>query len=147
RPSAVPVSWLDWAPPAGIPATARHGWSAHDERIAAMAMNGLAALLGIPGDRRTLVLGGEELMYLPQLLAAALGHDVRVSTTTRTPAVALDAPGYPLRTAVKFPSTEDGRRPAFAYNVAASGIADSGNAPGFDDIVLVTDALPASRAR
>jgi TRSP domain C terminus to PRTase_2 len=79
-------------------------------------------------------------MYLPQLIAAALGADVRTSTTTRTPAVTIDRPGYPLRTALTFDSTEDGLRPAYAYNVAASAHTDPGNAPGFDHIVFVTDA-------
>jgi len=102
-------------------------------------MNMAAACLAVAGDDRTLVLGDEELMYLPQLLAASLGCDVRTSTTTRTPAVTIDRPGYPLRTALTFHSTEDGLRPAYAYNVAASGHADPGNAPGFDHIVFVTD--------
>ncbi len=146
RPAAVPVSWLDCALPAGGPATGRHGWDADAERAAVGAMGSVATSLPVAGDARTLVLGDEELMYLPQLLAAALGREVRVSTTTRTPAVALDAPGYPLRTVLAYASTEDGRRPAFAYNVAPSEHADPGNAPGFDDIVLVTDARPASRA-
>ncbi len=79
-------------------------------------------------------------MYLPQLLAIALGDDVRTSTTTRTPAVVIDRPGYPLRTVLAFGSTDDGRRPAYAYNVAPSRHCEPGNAPGFDDIVLVTDA-------
>ncbi|MGN6679144.1 MAG: TRSP domain-containing protein, partial [Streptosporangiaceae bacterium] len=88
----------------------------------------------------TLVLGDEELMYLPQLLAAALGDDVRTSTTTRTPAVVIDQPGYPLRTVLSYGSTEQARRPAYAYNVAPSCHPEHGNAPGFDHIVLVTDA-------
>jgi hypothetical protein len=104
-----------------------------------------AASLPVARDARTLVLGDEELMYLPQLLARALGDLVRTSTTTRTPAVAVDLPGYPLRTALSFASTEDGRRPVFAYNVAGSGHAEPGNAPGFDHIVLVTDAVRGPR--
>ena len=135
-----PVRWHDLELPAGLPATARHGWGRAQERAAAGAMAALAASLPVGRDHRTLVLGDEELMYLPQLLAAALGGEVRSSTTTRTPAVAHDAPGYPLRTVLAFPATEDGNRPAYAYNVAASGHPEPGNAPGFDDIVLVTDA-------
>ena len=100
----------------------------------------VAAGLAVARDGRTLVLGDEELMYLPQLLAIALGDDVRTSTTTRTPAVVIDRPGYPLRTVLAFGSTDDGRRPAYAYNVAPSRHSEPGNAPGFDDIVLVTDA-------
>ena len=79
-------------------------------------------------------------MYLPQLVAAALGPDVRVSATTRSPAVVIDTPGYPLRTGLSFAATGEASRPAYAYNVArADAHADPGNAPGFDDIVFVTD--------
>ncbi len=138
---AVPVSWLDAPLPPCLPATARHGWGPAQERAAGDAMASLARELPVGRDRRTLVLGDEELMYLPQLLARALGPDVRTSTTTRTPAVCHDAPGYPLRTALAFPATEDGTRPAYAYNVAPSGRPEPGNAPGFLDIVLVTDAV------
>jgi len=145
RAAAVPVWWLDFTLPSGVPATARHGWDMRAERAGAAAMSELAETLPVAHDRRTLVLGDEELMYLPQLLAVAFGSDVRVSTTTRTPAVAIDVPGYPLRTVLSFGSTEDGQRPAFAYNVAPSEHAERGNAPGFDHIVLVTDASTRSR--
>jgi len=143
RSAPVPVSWLD-VPLAGVKATGAQGWDAADERAAALAMDRLASSLPVPRDGRTLVLGDEELMYLPQLLARSLGAGVRVSATTRTPAVAADLAGYPLRTVLAFASTEDGKRPAYAYNVAAAAAPDRGNAPGFDHIVLVTDA-PARR--
>lgn len=139
-PSRVPVSWLDVVLPEGVPAIASTGWGPGQERAARAAMSLAAAWLPVARDDRTLVLGDEELMYLPQLLAAALGRDVRTSTTTRTPAVTIDQPGYPLRTVLTFGSTEDGLRPAYAYNVAASAHTDAGNAPGFDHIVFVTDA-------
>ena len=138
--ASAPVTWLSMPLPDGVPARAMHGWGPAAERAAREAMGRLAASLPVAGDGRTLVLGDEELMYLPQLLAAALGGQVRTSTTTRTPAVTIDDPGYPLRTALRFGSTEDGRRPVYAYNVAASSHAEPGNAPGFDHIVLVTDA-------
>ena len=143
--ATAPVRWHSVALPAGVPAIAIHGWGAEQERAAVKAMRAAAASLRVPRDARTLVLGDEELMYLPQLLARALGGQVRTSTTTRTPAVAIDRPGYPLRTALSFASTEDGRRPVFAYNVAGSGHAEPGNAPGFDHIVLVTDAARGQR--
>ena len=138
--SRAPVSSADVPLPAGLPALALAGWSPAHERSARAAMSEAAAGLTVPGGGRTLVLGDEELMYLPQLLAAALGDDTSTSTTTRTPAVAIDRPGYPLRTVLSFGSTDDGCRPAYAYNVAASRQHERGNAPGFDHIVFVTDA-------
>jgi len=140
RSGQAAVSWLEVALPDAVPAIASTGWGRDQERAARDAMSLAAACLPVPGDGRTLVLGDEELMYLPQLLAAALGGDVRSSSTTRTPAVTVDRPGYPLRTVLTFGSTEDGHRPAYAYNVACSAHTDAGNAPGFDHIVLVTDA-------
>lgn len=141
----VPVSWLDSTLPAGVPTTAMHRWRRDQEEAAAAAMARLAATLPVARDGRTLVLGDEEHMYLPQLLARALGEEVRTSTTTRTPAVVCDRPGYPLRTVLAFGATRDGQRPAYAYNVAPSACDDPGNAPGFDDIVLVTDAPERDR--
>ncbi len=142
---AAPVFSVGVPLPGGLPPLALAGWSPAQERAARTAMRGAAALLPVAPDGRTLVLGDEELMYLPQLLAAALGDDVRTSATTRTPAVALDRPGYPLRTVLSFGSTDDGRRPAYAYNVAASRQSERGNAPGFDHIVFVTDAPAGQR--
>ena len=135
-----PARWLSVALPEIVPPTAAGGWGGDQERSATAAMALAAASLPVARDSRTLVLGDEELMYLPQLIALALGDQVRTSTTSRTPAIAVDQPGYPLRTALTFPSTQDGRRPVYAYNVAASDHPDPGNAPGFDHIVLVTDA-------
>ncbi|MFC1416348.1 phosphoribosyltransferase [Streptacidiphilus cavernicola] len=112
--------------------------------------------------RRVLVLGYEELMYTPLRLAAALQErfaaasapsgdveevesskpvgpvEVRFSTTTRSPALTVDHPGYALRTRLAFPAHDapaDGEGLRYAYNVA----------PGrdlsrrFDAIVLVID--------
>ena len=138
RPPA-PVSWHDITLPDGVPAIGSGGWGRAQEMAARAAMRAAAAGLPVQRDGRTLVLGDEELMYLPQLLAAALGDEVRTSTTTRTPAVTIDEPGYPLRTALRFGSTDDGLRPAYAYNVAPSTHPEPGNAPGFDHIVFVTD--------
>ena len=72
------------------------------------------------------MLGDEECMYAAQLTAAALG--ARTSSTTRSPALVVDEPGYPLRSVLLFPSTDDPDRTARAYNVR-----------GADHVVLVTD--------
>lgn len=129
----------------GVPATAAWGWTGPAEAALRAAADGVAASLPIHHDERTLVLGDEEFMYFPQLVAAALGRRVHTSTTTRSPAAVIDEPGYPLRTALVFAATNDPARPAYAYNVAASANGDNpGNAPGFDDILFVTDTVPAA---
>ncbi|MFI6639921.1 phosphoribosyltransferase [Streptomyces sp. NPDC050504] len=87
--------------------------------------------------RRVLVLGFEELMYAPLRLGLALEHtgaDVRFSTTTRSPVLAVDDPGYAIRTRLSFPShddPDDGPGTRYAYNVAGAG---------FDAIVAVVDS-------
>jgi hypothetical protein len=128
-----------WTLTLDAPVHAATGWTPADEAALGMA-SALAASLPVAPDPRTLVLGDEEFLYVPQRLAAAIGPQVRTSSTTRSPVLVIDEAGYPIRTALRIRSTEDAERPTFAYNVAASIDLDSGNAPGFDDVVLVTDA-------
>ncbi|MFH9753310.1 phosphoribosyltransferase [Streptomyces griseus] len=142
---------LDW--PAGVPDGGRHGFTpAHREALEAalpaMADRIAAALGGgarqsrgrVQSPRRVLVLGFEELMYAPlrlgTALEAALGPDaeVRYSTTTRSPVLAVDDPGYAIRTRLVFPAHDDpadGPGDRYAYNVAGAG---------FDAVVAVVDS-------
>jgi hypothetical protein len=92
---------------------------------------------------RVLVLGFEELMYAPLRLAESLadrlgGAEVRYSTTTRSPVLPVDDPGYAIRTRLVFPAHDDpaeGPGERYAYNVAPG--ADP--ARRFDAITLVVD--------
>ncbi|MFE0734480.1 phosphoribosyltransferase [Streptomyces sp. NPDC058855] len=148
-PEVVRVA-LHW--PAGVPDGGRHGFTPeHRVRLEA-ALPAMAARIAealpapaptAPGARtegtgaRVLVLGFEELMYAPLRLAAALedaGHDVRSSTTTRSPVLAVDDPGYAIRTRLVFPAHDDpadGPGERYAYNVAGAG---------FDAVVVVVDS-------
>ncbi|QDY80862.1 phosphoribosyltransferase [Streptomyces qinzhouensis] len=88
---------------------------------------------------RVLVLGFEELMYAPLRLATALEDaldaEVRYSTTTRSPVLAVDDPGYAIRTRITFPAHDDpaeGPGDRYAYNVAGGG---------FDAVVAVVDSV------
>jgi hypothetical protein len=128
--TAVPTTW-----PAHVRDGGRHGFTPEDQRAASVAARAQAAAI-LPGGPRVLVLGTEELMYAPLLIAGALadrpGLTVRFSATTRSPVLIVDEPGYPIRTGVQYDSVEDGTV-RFAYNVAA------GCEGSFDDIVVVTD--------
>ncbi|WP_051805978.1 phosphoribosyltransferase [Streptomyces sp. NRRL F-2747] len=140
---------LDW--PAGVPDGGRHGFTPeHRTRLeAALPALGrrLADALGA-GAGRVLVLGNEELMYAPLRLAKALEEsgaatEVRFSTTTRSPVLAVDDPGYAIRSRLVFPAhdappataggtpTADGPGDRYAYNVAGAG---------FDTVVAVVDS-------
>jgi hypothetical protein len=121
--------------PSGLPEGGRHGFAwhhrpAYDRMVAEVAQN-------IHGSGRLLVLGTEELMYLPLRLADELDRrpeaDVRFSSTTRSPVLPRDDPGYAIRSSLTFtpPDLEQPDGTArFAYNLA----------PGlFDHIVVVVD--------
>ncbi|MFE4366866.1 phosphoribosyltransferase [Streptomyces sp. NPDC056835] len=137
---------LEW--PAGVPDGGRHGFTpAHraalEAALPAMAAEAAAKL----GDaRRVLVLGFEELMYAPLRLAEALERssdaEVRYSTTTRSPVLAVNDPGYAIRSRLVFPAHDtaafpdgDGTGDRYAYNVADAG---------FDGVVAVVDSLADS---
>ncbi|MEU6475431.1 phosphoribosyltransferase domain-containing protein [Streptomyces sp. NPDC047017] len=134
---------LGW--PRGVPDGGRHGFTPeHRERLE-RALPGMAARLAaaLPhGARRVLVLGCEELMYAPLRLARELertpaarsGTEVRTSTTTRSPVLAVDDPGYAVRSRLVFPAHDDpadGPGERYAYNVAGGG---------FDAVVAVVDS-------
>ncbi len=123
---------------------ARHGVSPDEGAAIRGAARACAADLAprLRGDR-VLVLAAEELMYAPLMMALALTDlvgpacVVRFSSTTRSPALAIDEPGYPIRTGLAFASHDgpsDGPGDRFAYNVAATA-----HAQPFTDIVVVVD--------
>ncbi|MFJ2769815.1 phosphoribosyltransferase [Streptomyces sp. NPDC087300] len=130
---------LDW--PAPIPDGGRHGFTPAHRTALDAALPGLADRLAaaLPdGARRVLVLGFEELMYAPLALGVHLerrtGAEVRFSTTTRSPVLAVDDPGYAIRTRLTFPAHDDpadGPGSRYAYNVAGGG---------FDAVVAVVDS-------
>ncbi|MGC0416701.1 hypothetical protein ABIA38_002209 [Embleya sp. AB8] len=136
---------LEW--PAGLPDGGRHGFTQADQDALERALPALgAALAERMVGRRILVLGFEELMYTPLRLARALaervpdGVEVRYSTTTRSPVLAVDHPGYAIRTRLEFPAHDDpsdGAGTRFAYNVAA-GVDP---ARRFDEVVVVVDSV------
>ncbi|MFJ2947205.1 phosphoribosyltransferase [Streptomyces sp. NPDC087226] len=135
----VELGWPDRLPDGG-----RHGFTpAHRARLE-HALPGMAARLAeaLPDNpHRVLVLGFEELMYTPLRLAgeleraaAATDADIRFSTTTRSPVLAVDDPGYAIRTRLTFPAHDDpadGPGDRYAYNVAGAG---------FDAVVAVVDS-------
>ncbi|BBC96254.1 phosphoribosyltransferase [Streptomyces rochei] len=135
-PGTVDLGW-----PAGLPDGGRHGFTpGHRARLEA-ALPAMAGRISdaLPADARSvLVLGFEELMYAPLRLAGELERtldgEVRFSTTTRSPVLAVDDPEYAIRSRIVFPAHDDpadGPGERYAYNVAGGG---------FDAVVAVVDS-------
>ncbi|ABS04770.1 pyrimidine operon attenuation protein/uracil phosphoribosyltransferase [Kineococcus radiotolerans] len=139
---AVPVR-VDW--PSGVPTTARFGTApAHAELLAGADL--VRHLLPeVRTDAEVLVLASEELLHAPLAVACQLAarHPgrVRFSSTTRSPVLAVDDPGYAVRSSVAFTSHDpavDGPGTRYAHNAAREG--------GWDAIVLVVDSASAPTA-
>ncbi|MER6466968.1 phosphoribosyltransferase [Streptomyces sp. NPDC001288] len=135
------VTGVDLHWPHGLPDGGRHGFTpAHRIRLET-ALPAMAARLAeaLPlGARRVLALGFEELMYAPLRVARELeplvAAEVRYSTTTRSPVLAVDDPGYAIRSRLVFPAHDDpadGPGERYAYNVAGAG---------FDAVVVFVDS-------
>lgn len=143
-----PVSTLDPAWPAGLPLSGRYGWGPELESrlqdalrpVATQLIERLAPSRPRKGTRRILVLGTEELMYVPMRLAALLAEaaedsavgpvQVLSQSTTRSPVVPIDRDGYAVRAALRFAAPDEPDRWSYLYNVT----------PGsYDAIVVVAD--------
>lgn len=129
-PPGVTRHRLDLGPP-----TARLGWSAAhqatlDDRVAA-AMAPLAEARRGPS---ALVLGTEELMYVPALVALHLGPGTVTRSTTRSPIVPAAGAGYPIHDRSTFPALDGLPGDRYLYNLGDDRV---------DDVVLVADvAVP-----
>ncbi|WP_053850449.1 phosphoribosyltransferase domain-containing protein [Streptomyces sp. NRRL B-24085] len=128
--------------PRDLPDGGRHGFTPQHRIRLESELPAMAARLAqaLPANtHRVHILGFEELMYAPLRLARELeqvAEDVEVtfSTTTRSPVLAVDDPGYAIRTRLTFPAHDnpaDGPGDRYAYNVAGAG---------FDAIVAVIDS-------
>lgn len=141
------IARVDLRWPRGLPDGGRHGFTPQHRIRLESALPAMAARLAEalpPKARRVLVLGFEELMYAPLRLARELEQlvdaadtgsaEVRYSTTTRSPVLAVDDPGYAIRSRLVFPAHDDpadGSGDRYAYNVAGGG---------FDAVIAVVDS-------
>ncbi|MEU5040604.1 phosphoribosyltransferase [Streptomyces griseorubiginosus] len=136
------INRVDLMWPRDLPDGGRHGFTPADRIRLEHELPAMAARLAdaLPANAHHVhVLGFEELMYAPLRLAHALEQtaaqntEVTYSTTTRSPVLAVDDPGYAIRTRLTFPAHDtpaDGPGDRYAYNVAGAG---------FDAVVVVVD--------
>lgn len=147
QPGTVARLDVDW--PIDVPDGGRHGfvradWSPFDQAVAAMSGH---VAQHLDPSRPIVVIGHEELMYLPQRMAGALTEFVDApvvsQTTTRSPAHVIDHRGYPLRRGYNFQAPEsDSARDRFLYNATHDH-------PGAQIVMVLdspadTDALTSS---
>jgi orotate phosphoribosyltransferase-like protein len=122
----------------------RHGFLSSDRdpftHAVEAATDQLAAALDV--QRPLLVVGHEELMYLPLRIAQSLadrGYRTRFQSTTRSPAYVVDHPDYPLRVGYTFSASEPGESGSrFLYNGWPTATDDP------HQILLVVDSCAAA---
>lgn len=140
--------------PADQPTGARNGLTAAETARLDDAAAEAARWLGPELSGRVLVVGTEELMFLPTLLAAHLaeqpGLDVVTQSTTRSPVHAADQPGYAVRRTLEFAAPTEPGRPARLHNVVdpSAPVPDGGAWSDLrhDHVVVVVDASAEASA-
>lgn len=154
HPGSCRTTVLPW--PQAVPEGGRHGFLRADAPAFDAAVTAAVATLTplLDPDRPLLVVGHEELMYLPLRIAeqlAAKGFNTRFQSTTRSPAYVVDDPGYPLRTGFEFPASESGETGVrYLYNGWPAGpsrahvqmvvVIDNAAAPGATGLTTVLTA-------
>lgn len=145
---------LPW--PSHVPDGGRHGFLRTDALAFGAGVVGAGTTLAamLDPDRPLLVVGHEELMYLPLRIAEHLevrGFRTRFQSTTRSPAYVIDDPGYPLRTGFEFGPCESGETGSrYLYNGWPGGpgaaraqlvvVMDTAAAPGAAGLTAVLTA-------
>lgn len=144
---AAPVTELEVPWPPHVLETGRHGYESQDRTELHAALQEAASpivdlLRDLEPGSRVHVLGTEEFTYVPLRLAIQVAQDlpqttVTFSSTTRSPVLAIDEPGYAIRSSLTFMSHDDSTDRSsvrYAYNLG------SRDAAQFDAIVVLVDA-------
>ncbi len=144
----------DWWPQ-HRPTTARTGMTAADTARMVESAEHVSARLAevLEGGGSTLVVGTEELLHLPTLVADGLARrrtdlDVVFQSTTRSPVHAADDPGYAIRRSLSFAAPDEPGRPSRIHNVVDPAAVPPAGTTWADlrhaHIVVVVDALAGS---
>ena len=71
---------------------------------------------------KTLVIGTEEFIYIPCLLAQQMGEGVKYQSSTRSPIIANHAKTYPIQTVLAYHRPEDETVTNYLYNIIGDNI-------------------------
>ena len=145
--STAPVTELEVRWPPHVLETGRHGYESQDRTELDATLHEAASpiielLRGLEPGSHVHLLGTEEFTYVPLRLAIQVAEDlpqatVTFSSTTRSPVLPIDEPGYAIRSSLTFLSHDDptdGSSVRYAYNLG------SGDDAQFDAIVVLVEA-------
>ncbi len=121
----------------GARPTARRGWTVAEQHLVEPAAKRAASLLEVRRSGSTaLVLGTEELMFIPILVGSHLSGSVFVRSTTRSPILVSSQPGYPIVDGVQYLATDGTSGPRYLYNLRQDEV---------DDVFLFCEDVEAYR--
>jgi hypothetical protein len=144
-PSTPRCSRLELPWPEAIRTGGRHGFRPEDRPAFDAAVQAATVRLkaACAGSSRVLLLGTEELMYLPLRLAVELSRDpvcsIAFQSTTRSPVHAIDRPGYPIRRRIDFVSSVIGNSEQPVRHVYNAGWPTSAGPAAEPELIVVVD--------
>lgn len=101
-----------------IPFTGRFGLSStKQQELEQWIETAAAKTVPLLAGEKALVIGIGENMYVPLRFGLALGGDVKVQTTTRSPIHAARTPGYPIQEKASFQLPDMGSVDQYIYNL------------------------------
>lgn len=116
------------------------GLPSHGFKSVVGTARAVASEIPLESHQRVLVLGIEEDMYFPMLVADELnklGISADSSSTTRSPVIAYDDPSYAINSRIRY-SVPDDVEPRYAYNIHSND---------YTKILLVTNEAEAERSK
>lgn len=99
-------------------ANGRFGLTANENKTFEKRLLQLGQVLsGYRTSTKTLCIGTEEFIYVPAMMACAMGEGVYYQSTTRSPIMTAKRPDYPLHTALAYKRPEDETVINYIYNI------------------------------
>lgn len=99
-------------------ANGRFGLTAHENKTFEKRLLHLGRVLGdYRTSTKTLCIGTEEFIYVPAMMACAMGDGISYQSTTRSPIMTAKKSDYPLHTALAYKRPEDETVINYIYNI------------------------------